>query len=419
MSIMPFDKIPLFASLAAEHRWELERSMHRISLNAGELLCREGELGETFYIVLLGEVDIIKKMGTGSERLLSTEGPGEFLGELSLLDSAGKRTASVRARQDVVLAAMAQDDFETLLQRRPKLAYEMLQVLSQRLRKADNATIRELQQKNQELREAYEALQAAQSQIIEKQALERELQVGREIQQSILPDTMPEAPGYEFGGVMLPARHVAGDLYDFIALDGGCVGVVIGDVAGKGVPAALYMALSASILRAEANVGRSPSETLLRVNRLLQEMSNAPMYITVVYGILDPVQGTFNYARAGHEIPALFDARAKFKHTPQDVGQILGILETPKLDMQTISLDPGDLLILYTDGVSEAPDADDIFFGLEGVQRSIVAQPAVPCQMLCEQIIDAVIKHHDSTVQEDDITLIAIRALLDSHSTEM
>ncbi len=415
MFILSFDKVPLFASLSAEHRRELEQSMRLITLNPGELLCREGEYGDAFYIVLQGEVEIIKALGTGTERLLRTEGPGEFFGELSLLDSARKRTASVRARDSVILAEMVQQEFEALLQRRPKLAYEMLQVLSRRLRKADNATIRDLRQKNQELREAYEALQAAQAQIIEKEALERELQVGREIQQSILPDSMPETPGFEFGGMMMPARHVAGDLYDFIALDGGCVGVLVGDVAGKGVPAALYMALSASILRAEASVGRSPGETLLRVNRLLQEISSAPMFVTAIYGILDPVHRTFSYARAGHEIPVLFDVNANLKPVQQDVGQILGILETPKLDIQTISLDHGELLILYTDGVSEAPDADDIFFGVEGIQRSVSAQPSVPCQKLCEHIVDAVVKHHGSVEQEDDITLVAIRALPESH----
>lgn len=392
--------------------------MQRISLAPGALLCREGEPGDAFYIVLQGEVEIIKALGTGAERLLRVQGPGEFLGELSLLDRAGKRTASVRVSTEVLLAMMARDDFKALLHRRPALAYDILQVLSKRQRKADNATISELRQKNRELAEAYETLQAAQAQIIEKKALERELQVGREIQQSILPDRMPEAPGYEFGGVMRPAHHVAGDLYDFIALDGGCVGVVIGDVAGKGVPAALYMALSASILHAEASMGRSPSETLQCTNRLLQEMSSAPMFVTAVYGILDPANGTFSYARAGHEVPALFDVGGTIKSVGQDVGQILGILETPKLDVQTITLAPGDILILYTDGVSEAPDADDVFFGLEGVQRTVAAQPAAPCQTLCDNIVEAVVTHHGSSDQEDDITLVAIRALAENRSSE-
>lgn len=420
MAAVPFEKIPLFASLPAEHRQELERAMQRISLAPGELLCREGEPGDAFYIVLQGEVEIIKALGTGTERLLRVERPGEFLGELSLLDPAGKRTASVKARSQVVLATMTRDDFEDLLQRRPQIAYAMLQALSRRQRKADNATIRELQRKNKELAEAYEALQTAQAQIIEKEALERELQVGREIQQSILPDRMPEAPGYEFAGVMSPAHHVAGDLYDLFALDEGCVAVIIGDVAGKGVPAALYMALCVSILRAEASAGCSPRATLRRVNHLLQEISSAPMFVTAVYGILDPAKGTFTYARAGHEIPALFDASGSNKPVEHAVGQILGILDEPELDEQTITLIPGDILILYTDGVSEASDADDVFFGLEGVQRTVAAaQPTAPCQALCDGIIEAVVMHHGSADQEDDITLVAIRALTESRSNEV
>src|SRR5439155_21220972 len=129
--------------------------------------------------------------------------------------------------------------FDALLHRQPSLAYEMVRVLSVRLRESDDSTIRDLQEKNRQLTLAYEELQAAQAQIIEKEKLEYELQVARELQERMLPRALPGMEGFDFGARMVAARAVSGDFFDFIVLDDDAVGVVVGDVCGKGLPAAL------------------------------------------------------------------------------------------------------------------------------------------------------------------------------------
>ena len=157
-------------------------------------------------------------------------------------------------------------------------------------------------------------LKAAQAQIIEKEKLEQELRTARRIQQSILPMELPRLPGYDFGATILSARTVGGDLYDFIPLGEGRLGIAVGDVSDKSVPAAIFMALTRSLLRAEAtrSVVRPPSprQALQRVNKLLLDMNDAGMFVTLLYGILDGPRRTFSYPRAGHELPLIVHASA-------------------------------------------------------------------------------------------------------------
>src|SRR5207302_6921336 len=134
---------------------------------------------------------------------------------------------------------------------------------------AENRTIRDLQEKNLQLTQAYERLKLAQAQLIEKEKIEKELEVARGIQESMVPRKLPQLPGFDFGARMLPARAVGGDFFDFIPLNDGALGIVIGDVSDKGVPAALFMALTSNLLRAEAQRGSSVSDALLHVHRQL------------------------------------------------------------------------------------------------------------------------------------------------------
>ena len=201
-------KVPLFASLRGTETQFLAEILRGVEIPAGALLFREGEPGASFDILVDGQVEVIKALGTPDERLLAVRGPGDFFGEMSLLDPDGLRTASVRARTPVCLLEMARPDFDALLQHRPALAYEIMRVLSLRLRESDNATIADLREKNRELSQAYAELKAAQAQIIEKEKLEQELRMAHRIQQSILPGKLPRLAGYDFGALMMPARSV-------------------------------------------------------------------------------------------------------------------------------------------------------------------------------------------------------------------
>ena len=405
------DQIPLFSTLPSEEIKCLTDMLHLSEFPASTLLCKEGELGDRMFIILDGSVEVIQAFGTMDERILNTLYPGEYFGEMSLLERSGFRMASVRSVNPVKVLEMTQADLDSLLERWPALALNMLRELSLRLRDTERATIRDLQEKNRQLDLAYRELQAAQAQIIEKERLERELQVAREIQMSILPDQLPALEGFDFGAQILPARAVGGDLYDFVSLNDRCMGIMIGDVSDKGVPAALYMALTRSLIRAEASLGLPPAVVLAQVNRHLVDMSHTNMFVTVLYGQLFQETGQFVYARAGHEIPMLVLENGTISTPPHGGGQMLGTFNNPIIDEQSITIPPGGTLLLYTDGVTDAKNPEGNFFDCQGLKAALHAYHQLSPQDLCNILMDEILKFQQTSPQHDDITVLAIKSL--------
>lgn len=406
MDVLEISQVPLFRSLPDSEISFLVQALRRLELQAGSLLCREGDHGDTFYIILAGEVEIVKSLGEKSEQFLGVRGPGGYFGEMSLLIPDGRRTASVRTRTAATLAVLNRADFEDLLQRRPILAYEMVRELSLRLRKSDNDTIRDLTDKNRQLEAMYRALQAAQAQIVEKEKLEHELSLARRIQMSILPQNFSFFDDFTFGARMEPARSIGGDLYDFISLDANRVGIAIGDVSGKGIPAAMFMALFCSLLRVEAVNTQSPAAVLQGVNQHLLVLEQARMFVTALYGVLDRRDRTFTYARAGHLIPLLFDRDGGVVPLAWGQGQLLGFFEDLQLDEQTVILPPGSTLVLYTDGAFDAQDPQGDRFGLDHFVAATAACVGNPAQELCDRLVQKLLDYQGQDGQFDDITLV-------------
>ncbi len=411
MSKSLIQRLPLFSTLSDDELEALVAGLQEVSYPAGLSLFTDGDRGDRFYVVMEGAIAILKAVGTPDERLLGIRGAGEFVGEMSLLNPDGLRTASARVHADTRVLEMSRLEFDRLLNRKPTIAYEMLRVLSARLREAHDESIRDLKEKNLRLQEAYESLRAAQEQIIEKETLERELERAREIQESMLPAVLPRPEGFEIGVRMLPARMVGGDFYDVIRLDKHRLGLVIGDVSGKGVPAALFMALTRSLLRAMARPAAQPTRVLRRVNRHLLGMNARGMFVTVLYACLDCATGQLAYGRAGHDPPLIIDASGRVTRTELKQGQILGLFSSPALELQTLALTPGSTLLLYTDGVTEAKNQDKQFLGLEGLEALLAASPGLSAQDLCDHLVEAVVAFHGASAQADDITLLAVKAL--------
>ena len=403
-------QIPLFTGLPRNELELLACNLRSCQFPAGELLLSEAAQGDFFYILRQGQVEVIKALGTPEESVLGVRGPGEFVGELSLLNREGIRMASVRAFTPVLLWEMTRQDFDTLLKRQPLLAYEMVRVLSARLTAAHAVAIQDLQGKNRQLSQAYLDLKAAQAQIIEKEKLERELQLAHEIQMAILPAALPEVSGYDFGVCLLPARSVGGDFYEFVRLDEHRLGIMIGDVTDKGVPAAIFMAQVHAFLVAEAEHNLSPGEVLREVNQHLMAMSDSGLFVTVLYGVLDSRSAEFTYARAGHELPLLVEAGQSLVCKPLSPGQPLGIFDEPLLDEQTLTLTPGALLLLYTDGVNDERDPGGEVFGLQRLLALLQATSQPAAQALVDHLLETVLAHLDGAPQDDDITLLAVRA---------
>ena len=262
MSINLLSKIPLFAGLPVHELDEIISSLDVIELDDRQILFREGDPGEHFFVVLGGVLEVLMAEDTPEELLLNVLYEGEYLGEMSLLMPGGHRTASVRARGKSTLLSLSRGQFMNITKKHPELAISMVRVLSQRLDATNTATFRDLTEKNRQLQTAYDELKDAQAQLIEKERLERELQVAADIQLSILPDVLPDFDEFGFGARILPARQVGGDFYDVFNLKDGRVGVLIGDVADKGVPSALFMARAHALIMAEADIGLTAGDAL-------------------------------------------------------------------------------------------------------------------------------------------------------------
>src|SRR5438874_6020445 len=296
-------QVPLFASLPSAELEYLVAALPAHHIAHGTVLFKEGERGDCLYIVLTGQVEIVKAIGTDDERLVGVRVAGEFVGEMSLLNPDGLRTASVRAQTEIDALELCRADFHALLRRYPLLGYDMAQVLSRRLETSHNAAIHDLHEKNRRLTLAYEELKAAQAQIVEHEKVEHELELARKIQQSILPNRLPELDGWQLHAVYRPARAVGGDFSDFLHFSDGRLGLVIGDASDKGVPAALVMATTRAVLRSTALHCTSPGRLLQEVNEQLCADMPPKMFVTCLFAILDPPTGRLQYANAGHDLP--------------------------------------------------------------------------------------------------------------------
>jgi serine phosphatase RsbU (regulator of sigma subunit) len=402
-------RIPLFAGLPAEEIRHLEATLAESNFPGGKVLFQEGHSDNKFYILLEGQVEVVKSLGCPEERILGVREAGNLLGEMSLFSKDGRHTASVRSLTPLRLLKVTQAELETLLHRVPQLTYKIIRLLSRRLEESENITILDLKEKNQRLMEAYEELKSAQAQIIEKEKLEKELEISRQIQQSILPETLPKVPGYEFGALMIPARAVGGDFYTFFKLPKYRLGIVVGDVSDKGVPAALFMALSYSLIRAEAVRTGSPVQALQKVNQHLLQMNSSSMFVTLVYGILDCSSGDFHFARAAHPSPYLLDGEGRFMEVPVSLAQPLGLFDDLPIDEQCIHLPPGGTLLLYSDGVTETMDARGAEFGLDSLYRSMAANRTRPAQGICAQLWQDIQAHGGDLPQQDDFTTVVVK----------
>jgi serine phosphatase RsbU (regulator of sigma subunit) len=239
--------------------------------------------------------------------------------------------------------------------------------------------------------------------------LEREMEIARQTQQSILPMHPPNRPGYDFGSLVISARAVSGDFYDFIPFGRHKLGVVVGDVSDKGLHAALFMALTFSLLRAEAGRGEDLAGTLLNVNRYLLKMNAASMFVTLLFAILDLRNGLLTWVRAGHLPPILLNANGQSLGVAVTEAQPLGLYPQINLDRQQYYLPAGGLALFFSDGLNEAADPQGNEFGLERIRQHLIARRAEPAQMICEHLWQAVRAYSDPNPHQDDFTAVVVK----------
>ncbi len=247
------------------------------------------------------------------------------------------------------------------------------------------------------------------------EGIKDDLAVASQIQLSILPRIFPPFPDctdkLDIAASMHAAKDVGGDFYDFFRIDDDHIGFVMADVSGKGIPAAIFMAVSRTVIRTTAIQGMSPSACIARSNTLISKESSNGMFVTVFYGIYNVKTGEISYCNAGHNSPFILKGNGKVEELPMSTNLIVGIMDGFEFEEGKCQLEQGDTLFTYTDGVSEAMDVNLEMFGEDRMKASLAKVPHRSCQQIIDTMKADVADYTKGAEQSDDITMLALKRL--------
>jgi phosphoserine phosphatase RsbU/P len=246
-------------------------------------------------------------------------------------------------------------------------------------------------------------------QLIEKKRLEGQLEVARQVQLELLPASDPKLEGFDISAYNFPTEEVSGDYYDWVRIYDDQIGLVIADVSGKGVPAALLMAFLRASLRAATHIGYAPHISMAKVNYLLWESIERNQFVTAFYGVLDAPNRTLAYTNAGHNPPLLLDASGNARFIERG-GLPLGMFRDSRYYEYYLTIEPGELLVLYTDGVTEANNSQGEEFGRERLVQSVKAARKLAARDLIKAVQNDVLEWTEGRGASDDITFFVIKA---------
>jgi sigma-B regulation protein RsbU (phosphoserine phosphatase) len=389
---------------------DIGRIATTVSVKADERIMEKGDEGTTMYIIVDGQVRI-----HDDDLTLTHLGQGDVFGEMAALDSE-VRSASVTAEVDTTLFQLEQSSVYDVLSRRPEAARAFIHLLCQR----EKSIVHDVTERSFKVR-----------------ALERELEIGRDIQAKFLSDTLPEVPGWEIAACLEPAREVAGDFYDaFHIRTINRIGLLVGDVCGKGVGASLFMTLFRSLIRATSLSGdftgwatsgsglsgtQNESITLTEADRQTLEDSvtltnnyvawthgNTSMFASLFFALLDPESGSLVYINAGHEEPVIFGANEGTQRLAP-TGPVVGIFPNAEFKIRTARLEPNDVMVVFTDGVTEAANVAGARYNEGRLLEFLVRTANRPPKTLLNEIMTDIEAFSAGAQQFDDITLLAVR----------
>ncbi|MGD9618237.1 MAG: PP2C family protein-serine/threonine phosphatase [Alphaproteobacteria bacterium] len=417
---------PLFARFGRESLLAVAARFCVASHEAGATLMREGEPGSFAAVILDGEVDVFVALPTGPVQM-ATVGRNRVIGELGVFTDQ-PRTATVIARSDVVIARIERHSLMRLSAEYPSIAIAIIQELGGRLARMnrslayltyaaealgreeyDSAPLDTLTDLPGELASFGRAFAGMAREIRAKQNRRAEMRAAAEIQQSILPP--PWTPTGPAGRVdlyaeMHPAREIGGDFYDYFPIDANRLAFTVADVSGKGIPAALFMAVSRTVMRSIS--GRSDlSAGISEANRLLATHNTASMFVTLFHGVLDLTTGVLRYCNAGHNPPYLLHADGT-RSSLGATGIPIGIEDQLNYRTAEIVLAPGDTLFLFSDGITEAFDAAGNEFGTARLEQAVDAGRGRGAADLVREVLRATSAFTAGAEQSDDITCLAL-----------
>lgn len=333
-----------------------------------------------------------------------------FFGEMALIERK-PRAATVVTTSETTVLEISEQDFNRLLIANPKVALSLLRGITATLRASDQASIADLSRQNAELAKAYANLKAAQEQIVAKEKMEHELDIAAKLQQSLLPTVFPKVSGWSFDGRNLPARTIGGDLYDVIPVDDEHVALLMADVSDKSIHAALFMAVTRSLFIPESRRSLSPRAVAIAVHKWLLEVSSDDnMFVTAFYGVLTPATGRLRYVRAGQDRPIwLCKGEHDFKELDA-AGRFLGMLEELELEEKEVYLKPGDMLVMYSDGVPDAVNEAGDNYGQERLVGLLSQQREGTAKGIVDAIFKDVMAFRGTAQAFDDITVLVAKA---------
>ena len=254
---------------------------------------------------------------------------------------------------------------------------------------------------------------ASQKEHRQLESLQKDLALASEIQQYFLPSTFPPFPEdcdkLEIYASMEAAKDIGGDFYDFFRIDDDHIGLVIADVCGKGIPAALFMAVSQTILRTKAASNASAAECLTETNRLLADYSVEYMFVTTFYAIYNTKTGHVNYCNAGHNVPYVLRADGRIEQLPKSSNVMVGAFKEATYQEDSLQMGHGDTLVMYTDGVTEAMNRNDKAFGNKRLEFLLGGLSGLSCQQIVETVKMGISCFVDGAEQSDDMTMLVLR----------
>ncbi len=240
-------------------------------------------------------------------------------------------------------------------------------------------------------------------------AIRRELGVAARMQESILPTDFPSDPRYEIHASMTPAQDVGGDFYDFFGLEDGRTGIVMADVSGKGVPAALFMMVSRTLMKGTAIGEPDPAKALAEVNQILVESNEQSMFVTLFYASFDPATGCLTFANGGHNLPYVVRRNGDVHRIGCDSGVVLAVLPGFEFPSGTLELETGDAVFFYTDGITEAMNEEGEEFGDDALAELLARTAGSDAAAFSDRVVEAVRDHAGGAPQSDDITCLCLR----------
>jgi serine phosphatase RsbU (regulator of sigma subunit) len=354
--------------------------MHREQFRKGDYLFKTGDSAEKLYLIVNGSI-LLPELGRSVKA-------GQVLGEVGIFSPNRSRSASAVAEVDVDAYAMGREEVRQLMSRDPSLATKLIEVVLKRV------------------------MGQLKTEIEARERINAELRIARDIQARMLPRVFPPFPSrkdFEIYALMEPASEVGGDFYDFFLVEETRLCILVGDVSGKGVPAALLMALSKTLLRSEAMRGHPVAEVVARVNRMLCADNPECMFLTVFCLILNTRTGEAEYCCAGHNPPLWRQSDGSSRFLECEPGLLVGFDESSVWESKSLRLSSGDILCLYTDGVTEAENAAKAAYSEERFRASISGAHSADLTKVVEFVRQDIAQHAQGQPQSDDITLLALK----------